>query len=57
VNQYLNQLLLVLSVIAAPMILGALVYFGVTMTERRRRSGRTDRSSDSVAIGGKRRRG
>ncbi|SFV34548.1 hypothetical protein SAMN04488557_2359 [Hyphomicrobium facile] len=56
-DQYLNELLLLLSVIAAPIILGALLFYGMTISERRHHSGRDDNPSDRVAIGNKRRQG
>lgn len=34
-NEYLNDILLTLSVIAAPIILGVLLYYGMTISERR----------------------
>ena len=55
VDQYLNELLLLLSVIGAPIILGALLFYGITISERRHHSERDDNSSNKVAIGGKRR--
>lgn len=55
VDQYVNELLLLLSVIGAPIILGALLFYGITITERRHHSDRDDNPSNKVAIGGKRR--
>ncbi len=34
-NDYLNDILLILSVIAAPIILGVLLYYGMTIAEHR----------------------
>lgn len=34
-NEYLNDILLILSAIAAPIILGFLLYYGMTISERR----------------------
>lgn len=34
-NEYLSDILLILSVIAAPIILGVLLYYGMTISERR----------------------
>lgn len=34
-NEYLNDILLILSVIASPIILGVLLYYGMTISKRR----------------------
>lgn len=57
VDQYLNELLLLLSVIGAPIILGALLFYGITVSERRHHSERDDSPSHRAAIGNKRRQG
>lgn len=56
-NQYLSELLLVLSFIGAPIILGALLFYGMTISERRHHSDRENIPSDRAAIRVKRRPG
>ncbi|CAA2142079.1 hypothetical protein HYPP_03107 [Hyphomicrobium sp. ghe19] len=56
-DQYLNELLLLLSVIGAPIVLGALLFYGMTISERRHYSERDDIPSRRVTIGSKRRQG
>jgi hypothetical protein len=57
VDQYLNELLLLLSVVGAPIILGALIFLGMTISGRRQCSERDDSGSERIAVGGKRRQG
>jgi len=47
VQEYLSEFLLVLSVIGAPIILGALLFYGMTLSERRR-SKRTENLADQA---------
>lgn len=44
-QEYLSEFLLVLSVIGAPIILGALLFYGMTLSERRH-SKRTEKSAN-----------
>ncbi|WP_045835460.1 hypothetical protein [Hyphomicrobium sp. 99] len=46
-QEYLSEFLLVLSVIGAPIVLGALLFYGMTLSERRR-SERADRETKRV---------
>lgn len=46
-NEYLNDILLILSVIAAPIILGVLLYYGMTISERRNHDDSEKRRTES----------
>jgi hypothetical protein len=48
VDDYISDILLVLSVIGAPIVLGLLLFYGMTMTERRHHGADTEKRTEAA---------